>query len=567
MKSKKTNLKIVLFLISLMVVSCQEMEMEKDLGVDDKLLWSNPGYINSYMVDLISMMPNGFSPDELGQGIFYANATDEAENSNPSAQVQDFNTGNIDPTSEMVNQVWNKYYNGIYKVNLFLHKTDTLNLDHYVPEQRDLYLKSIEKYRSEARFLRALFYYELIKRFGGVVLLGDTYIAEYKDISQVSFTSARSSFAECADYIINECDDLLDIGGLPLSEAEAQGRPNLIAIMTLKCKTLGFKASTSYNTAIQEGSTEQREIWTQVVVLAKEIVNMKPIILGPYNTYNGTGSEVILGYRLQYINFLERINYPIGCEGVYTTGSTNPTQKLVDAFRMQNGMKIDEPGSGYDPENPYQNRDSRLLLTVIPNGTQWYERNVVPREIEVFAGGRDGMDRYCGTRTGYYLRKYINPSLDLRQNYGENRVWPIFRYADVHLLWAEGLNELFGPQETGGTGNSATAILNRLITQSAGLPRLNSSDYTQESMRERIREESFIELAFENHRAWNLRRWGIATEVLNSPVYRMKVTKDADGYIHYEKEKLEERYFDERMMLYPIPQRAVNNGLEQNPYW
>ncbi|MCF8226238.1 MAG: RagB/SusD family nutrient uptake outer membrane protein [Bacteroidales bacterium] len=566
MKSKKITPIIIPFLLMIANLSCQKMEMEQDLGVDDNLLWNNPGYINSYVIDLISMMPNGFSPDELEQGIFFANTTDEAENSNPSAWVQNYNTGNLSPSSEVVSRVWNKYYNGIYKANLLLQKTETLDLEHFAPDQQALYLKNIEKYRYEARFLRSLFYYELIKRFGGIVLVGDSYIENYGDLMQTDIITSRSSFEACADYIIDECDDLIR-STLPLSEMEAQGRPNLIAVLSLKLKTLSFKASPFYNTAIKQDSPEQAAIWRQVVSLAKEIVSIKPVSIAPYDTYNGTTSEVILGYRLQYINFLERINYPVGSEGVYTNGSTNPTQNLVDAFRMQNGMRIDEPGSGYDPDNPYLDRDRRFYLTVIPNGTTWYERSIVPREIEVFPGGRDGTDRYCGTKTGYYLKKFINPWLDLRQNHGENRVWPIFRYTDILLLWAEGLNELYGPADAGGTGNTATAILNRVVTGSGGLPALTASDFTKESMRERIREESFVELAFENQRAWNLRRWGTAMEVLNSPVYKMSVTKNQDGTIQYEKIKLEDRLFDERMMLYPIPQRAVNNGLEQNPYW
>ena len=90
---------------------------------------------------------------------------------------------------------------------------------------------------------------------------------------------------------------------------------------------------------------------------------------------------------------------------------------------------------------------------------------------------------------------------------------------------------------------------------------------TKEELRERIREERFIELAFEGQRAWDLRRWGIADEVLNQAVYRMDVTKNADGTFTYEKQMLEERFFEERMNLYPIPQRDVNNGLTQNEGW
>ena len=565
----KRTIRITTFILafSLLLFSCQEMEMEQGLGVDDELMWENPSYVNQYMVDLISMMPNGFNPSGFSQGVLYAGATDEAENANPSASIQDFNSGNWNSVSGP-EQIWDKYYHGIYKVNLFLEKASHITYETYAPEQRNLFLNSLEKYKAEARFLRALYYYELMKRFGGVVLVGDAFVEDFDDLSKPEFREGRSSLAESVDYIVGECDTIIDNHMLPLlDEGADQGRPNGTAAKALKCKALTFKASPVYNSSITEGSAEQEEVWEQVLLTAQDIAFDRIFSFGPYDLYDGTSPEVILGHRVKNIGYLERVNFPVGSEGVNTTGSTNPTQDLVDSYRMLSGMAIDEPGSGYDPENPYEGRDHRLHQTVLFNGSEWNERNVEPRTIEIYRGGRDGMDRQYGTKTGYYLKKFIDPTLDLRQGQGSNREWPIFRFADIVLIWAEAANELYGPTTRGESYLTATTILNQTITRHGGLPELPLHGISQEEFRERIREERFIELAFENKRAWDLRRWGLATEVLNEPVHKMEVTMNADSTMNYERQMLEDRYFEQRMNLYPIPQRAVNNGLEQNPGW
>ena len=552
---------------ALFFTACQKLTMEPETGITDDLMWENPAYIDNYMTDLISEMPNGFDPAEFNQGIFYANTTDEAENSNPLATVQNMNSGNYQANG-LTDAVWNKYYHAIYKVNLFLESVKTTTYSTYDPETRNLKLDRLEYYKSEARFLRALYYYELIRHYGGVVLIRDNTVQSIDDLENEAFSKGRSSFTDCAEYIIGECDYIINNHLLPLlDEGADQGRPNGTAAKALKCKTQLLVASPVYNSSITEGSAAQMDYWKAVAATAQDIAFDKIFSFGPYNKFDGTSPEVILGYRQKNVNFIEQVNFPVGAEGVNKVGSTNPTQNLVDAFRMLNGKKIDEPGSGYDPDHPYEGRDNRLLHTVIVNGSNWEERNVQSRIVEIFKGGRDGMDRDYGTKTGYYLRKYLNPTLDLRQGQGSNREWPIFRFADIVLIWAEAVNEVWGPATLGDSYLTATTILNQTVVRHGGLPEIPLSGVSQEALRERIREERFIELSFEGQRAWDLRRWGIAKEVLNQPIYKMDVTRNSDGSYKYQKMKLEDRYFDERMNLYPVPQRDVNNGLVQNSGW
>ncbi len=552
----------------LLFSACADLEMEQDTGITNDLLWSNPSYVDDYVVDLISMMPSGFNTTEFGW-TFYANVTDEAENSNPLSNVNKINTGNWNSFTEFTNNTWNKYYSGIYKANLFLEKVESITFENFAPDIRTDYLNRLDYLKAEVRFIRALYYYELIKHYGGVVLIGDKVLKDLADLNDGNQSLSRSSFVACANYIISECDYIIDNELLPLLDQGAdQGRPNGTATKALKCKTQLLLASPVYNVEITEGSSAQMDYWKDVAATAEDIAFDRIFSFGPYDVYNGTSPEVILGYRHRNLNQLERRNFPIGSEGVnVASGSTNPTQNLVNAYRMKNGKKIDDPDSGYDPANPYENRDNRFYQTIIYNGSDWLERNTEPRTIDIFRGGRDGMDRDYGTRTGYYLKKYIDTTLDLRQGQGSNREWPIFRFSDIILIWAEAVNEVWGPIDRGNSYLTATTILNQTIVRHGGLEELPLSGISQSVLRERIREERFIELAFENQRAWDLRRWGIAHEVLSQPVYKVDVTRNSDGSFNYEKMKLEDRYFEERMNFYPIPQRDVNNGLVQNIGW
>lgn len=565
----KNYIKISSFLTILILLfsACQKLDMEQDTGVTDDLMWNNPTYIDRYMVDLLSEMPNGFNPEGFSNGVFYANATDEAENANPLAGIQNMNSGNWNSTSNS-DAVWAKYYNAIYKVNLFLEKTKETTYETFEPGARAIQLETLEYYKSEARFFRTLYYYELIKHYGGVVLVGDAAVHNIADLQNAEYKVDRSSFEECAQYIIDECNYLIDNEMLPLiDEGADQGRPNGTATKAIKCKTLLLLTSPVYNQSLTDGSEAQKLYWKEVLDIAQEIAFDRVFTFGPYDQFDGTSPEIILGYRQKNVNFLEKTNFPIGAEGVNTVGGTNPTQNLVDNYRMLNGKKIDEPGSGYNPANPYDGRDQRLLHTVIVNGSNWDERNTESRIVESFKGGRDGMDRAYGTKTGYYLRKYLDPSIDLRQGQTSNREWPVFRFADIVLIWAEAANELYGPSDLGESYLTATTLLNQTVVRHGGLPEIQLGSLTKEEFRERIREERFIEFAFENQRAWDLRRWGIATEVLNQPVYKVDITKNENGTYTYQKQKLEERYFESRMNLYPIPQRDVNNGITQNIGW
>jgi hypothetical protein len=262
---------------------------------------------------------------------------------------------------------------------------------------------------------------------------------------------------------------------------------------------------------------------------------------------------------------VERNNAPVGFGAPNLSyGYVSPTQELVDAFPAANGRPITDPVSGYVVSNPYVNRDPRLGWTVFFNGSRW-----LGRAVETFNGG---LDRPAGiqtqTRTGYYMRKFMADLSNATAYSNQTHNFPIFRYAEILLNYAEALNE---------TGNTTEAF-NQLkaIRLRAGIPLGTTAGFqhglpvnmTQAEMRNVIRNERRIELAFEEHRFWDIRRWKIAETVVNREVSGIRATQAGAGVFTYAVEPVDRLYFNpQKHYFYPIPfaEISANPNLVQNP--
>jgi hypothetical protein len=279
---------------------------------------------------------------------------------------------------------------------------------------------------------------------------------------------------------------------------------------------------------------------------------------------------------------IEVTNSPIGYSyqssggGLTTTdGRTSPSQNLVDAFLTADGKSIYkdyDPEQGYDPESgyneqdPYINRDPRLNSFIFCNGSRWLNKRV-----ETFDGGAHrNVSQGITTRTGYYLKKFLgsNENTNLFTAYYHH--YQIFRYAEILLNYAEALNES-DPSKKAEIESCLIALRKRAgiapgSDDRYGLP----ATYSQERMRRIIRNERRIELCFEEHRFWDVRRWKIAENVLNKPVKGVRITRQSDGSYTYVYEDVATASFKAPTMYwYPIPrvERWGNKALEQNPGW
>ena len=504
------------------------------------------------------------------QNAMLASASDEADHAEPTADIHKFNTGTWNAVSNP-EDCWAHFYQGIRRANLFLEKSvdykQIIYRDTTDPANKATYeanVQDIAWLRAEVRVLRALYYFELIKRYGGVPIVDRTSYTD-EELTQ----KPRSTFDSCVNYIVRECDEAfpeLKDTWVGFSSEKWRGRITKGVALALKARTLLYAASPLHN------PSNDLSKWAAAAEAAHKVIELGRYAL--HNNYQGLfrlgngadgNPEVIFAIQAGASNTFERLNYPVG----YTQGgqgSTSPSQNLVDAYEMKTtGMMINEPGSGYDPANPYANRDPRLGYSILTNNVTFKGRPVEP-----WVGGLDGLGKLRATTTGYYLRKFVDESLNLEQNTSSVHVWILFRYAEVLLNYAEAMNEAYGPEVTQGYCMTAKMAVD-LVRQRPGvaMPVLPPG-LSQEEMRERIRNERRVELAFEEHRFFDVRRWKIASITENMPIMAMRIEKKSDGTFDYKVVKAEDRIFYNKMYLYPIPEVEVlksKGALQQNPEW
>lgn len=574
---------LIILIISL--ISCEDYlnrELSTDLSYNE--VTKGYAYSRARVASIYTDLQSGFL---YVDGAMMASASDEAEHTLETSDIQKFNYGSWNATSNPDN-VWSAYYKGIRKANQFLVSADSINLDIYkydpLPAQQAVYksrLAEIKQWKYEVRFLRAYFYFELVKRYGGVPLLTSALSID-DNVNEIE----RKSLQECIQYISDECDSAAKVLPVVYSATDL-GRATKGAALALKSRMLLYAASDLFNTTSWAGGYANPELislsgdrqarWQAAAAAAKAVIDLAGTgytMSTSGSSYNNlfsattfSNNEVIFCRRNGGTNTFEKANYSVG----YDLGQsgTTPSQNLVDAYEMKTtGKPISDATSGYDSLNPYLNRDPRLGMTVIFNNTTWKSR-----PIESWTGGRDGKGVTNATRTGYYLKKYVNEGLNLITNTTSVHSWVIFRLPEMYLNYAEALNE-------SSPGHADIKIYVDKVRQRSGvaMPVLPTG-LSQEQMRDRIRNERRVEFAFEDHRFWDVRRWMIAPEVLSAPLKGMSITMTSPANptavppvpatFSYSKINVENRVFSPKMYFYPIPQNEIfiSKSLIQNPLW
>ena len=488
----------------------------------------------------------------IGNAVLDA-ATDDATSSAVNSTIEAMQTGRWGIAGNS-DDAWESSYKNIRKCNVFLSNIGPVP----VPEPAKTYWKA------EARFLRAMFYFELIKRYSGVPLIGDKVFSLTDDLYP-----ARNTFDACVTYIVSECDAIKDLLRTDPVVAADFGRATKGAALALKSRVLLYAASPLNNT------TNDASKWQAAADAAKDVMNLNVFQLHtPLNTLfiTRTSNEIIFSFQRGKTDDLEKALAPVGyLAPTASNGYVSPSQNLVDAFPSANGRAIDDPGNTtYNPANPYANRDPRLALTVFTNGSMWLKRAV-----ETFEGGKDKPGgSVTQTRTGYYMRKFLGNFNTATAYSTQDHNYTIFRYAEILLNYAEAINEA-------GVGTQQTEAFNQLkaIRQRAGIAIGSTAGYqyglkttmTQDELREAIRLERRIEMAFEEQRYWDVRRWKIAEQVwTNKAVRGVTITKDpVTNELTYQPSIVVNMVFAPKMYLYPIPYHEIiaNPNLTQNPGW
>jgi len=506
-----------------------------------------------------------------------SSATDESDFSIEKNSIYKFNVGSWNAYDNPDN-IWTSSYQGIRRANMFLESADSVDLDLYkydpTPSTQLVYqsrLADIKTWKYEVRFLRAFYYFELLKRYGGVPLFTSTVNVD-KDISNIK----RNTLSECIQFVSDECDSAASV--LPLIyplEADL-GRATKGATLALKSRLLLYAASDLFNSpglwapnyeipTLISVTGDRKTKWEAAANAAKALIDLNGTnySLSSYSSLFGStnfnNSEVIFRRTYGNVNDFEKINTPIGYD--LGQGGTNPSQNLVDEYEVIVNSSTSVPFDWNNPThsaNPYANRDPRLAMTILTNGTV-----IKSRPIETWYGGLDGKPIDRATKTGYYLKKYNDTSLDLVQGKTSMHSWVVFRLAEMYLNYAEALNEA-------DPGNADIKKYIDLVRKRSGvnMPALPTG-LSQSQMRDAIRHERRIEFAFEDHRFWDVRRWMLGEEYFNTPLKGVEITKKSIGTFNYNVIEVEKRVFEPKMYLYPIPQSElyVAKGLVQNPLW
>lgn len=540
--------------------SCNDfLDREEDSFIDKTATFDSYNRTKQYLTYAYSLLPEGLN--RFSGGALLGAATDDACFAIESSNIQQFNNGSWNALNNPDN-VWDRYFAGIAKCCTLLENSNHVNLDisRLDPAKRVEYennLKDIRMWRAEAHFLRAYFSFELLKRYGPIPIIKSTL-----DINKDYSDTPRPTMKEVVEFIAKDCDMAAD--SLELTPwrnmNDAFGRATKGAALALKSRLLLYAASPLYvdfGDIDEANKPSDAALWKAAADVAKAVIDLNQYELAPaYDDLfknDFQNKEYIFVRRYPSNSDFEKSNFPVSYGG---KGGTNPSQNLIDDYEMLDGTAFDWS----DPvkaAHPFENRDERLLATVLMNGVLFKGKRIA-----TYPGGADAMPNPNATKTGYYLRKFLNENVNIQTGGGsDGHVVPLFRLAEIYLNYAEALNE-YDP-----TNPDIAVYLNK-IRERVSLPDVPSG-LTQEQMRTLIHHERRVELAFEEHRFWDVRRWKVASSTLGAPVKGVKITQDDAGNFTYSPVQVEQRVFQPKMYWYPIPQSEVLklHHWEQNKGW
>lgn len=548
-----------------LMVSCADLDYHEYTTYDKNYVFTDFDRTAGVVTDIYSFLDSDIPTDGS-----LCSACDESEYAWSWSSVFGYTDGRWSPSNPYSR--WD--FAGIRRANFFL--TEYVNADFSelkYDKDYEAEMKRFNRYPYEVRFLRAYFYFNLARAYGDVPLI--TKVLTEDEANQVT----RTPVAEVFDFIVKECDAILEADQLPVRYSDLVGdaangsstdggRVTKQAVMALKARTLLYWASPLFN------KESNSDLWRQAAQANKDVIDFctaNGISLGKYSEIWGTNNwqagEMIFVRRVGDMNWPETTNFPVGMEN--GNSGNCPTQTLIDAYEMQaTGLAWDEPGSGYDQTDPYAGRDPRLAMTIAVNGDKWPDTN--PNPLETYQGGRNGLPLAGATPTGYYLKKYLDKTIDISTSTGSGSTrhnWVTYRLGEFYLNYAEAVFNYLGSADatdatfTMSAVDAVNVVRSRSDVNMPGFPTgLSNDEFTEKYRRERM-----VELAFEGHRFWDVRRWKDGAS--QRSIIEMQITKNGDRYTYNRVPK--SRYWDDKMYLFPIPDSEIrkNPNLTQNPGW
>ncbi len=558
--NKKVATGVVSFLLPLtscLFFACSSQMDYKEFSVFDEAYMQKKferagGFLSTIYADLDSDFGNY-------NGACLASATDEAVYSHDGNAIESFFNGAWSPTNPN-SSIWTTCYHGISYCNLFLDEFTGLTFEDYKLDKNFMAeMYQYNNYQWEARWARAYFYFELVRQYGGVPLKTTNMSPEEAN------RLPRATADEVFKFIDDECvaikdsitKDYGDLGGLAMTPAN-NGRANNLAVLALRARAALYHASPLFN------PDNNQELWRQAAETNKAVIDAcvargmklspdyKALFIGNTSWSDPNPvAEIIFGRRMPTENRnFETYNFPVGMSGAGAGGGGGncPSQNLVEA---------------------YEDGDKRFAVSVACNGDSWPNANTQP--LETFVGGVNGLPTTYGTPTGYYLKKYVNETVQIAGS-GANtckHVWVTFRLAEFYLNYAEAMLNLSGSgyQPASGFTMTAESAINT-VRKRAGLAGI-AKDLSAADFKAQYEKERFVELAFEGHRFFDVRRWKEADKYFKT-IYGVEIINNGDGTFTETKKVVQNRQWEDKMYLFPIPQSDIlksGGALDQNPGW
>lgn len=558
---------------------------------------------NQFLANVYSRIPDEYGQRDAGGGQnagVWTCASDEAEITWQDRVANNINNGSWDASSGIVDSYWANYYQGIRAASIFLQKADGIS---------GLSGDQIKMHKAEARALRAIFYFYLMRIYGPLVLMGETPVPV-----DANLQVPRNSYDECTSYVTTELQTAAqDLPTQYASNDQDGGRITKGVALAIRAQALLYAASPLFNGNTDYAALKNKDgkqlisqtydanKWKTAADAYHDFISQfVPSVYdlnvemnnGVIDAYMSCKDAIIKDWNKEaiFIRVASSVGpwqyaltpYHNGAPGGNDSrGGTaiDATQNMVDAFFTANGRSIDDPLSGYvssgysnfqaplDDQvraiyNPWVNREPRFYVNITYNGSLWLDTQNGEIHTEFFYHGNSGHSQTSNdySRTGYVARKAMG--------FGawnvNNRTLPLLRLAEVYLNYAECLNE-------SDPANPDILKYLNLIRDRAGIPEYGSASLaapaTQDDMRMALRKERRVELAFENNRYFDVRRWKIAEQTDNGPMYGLNIDFDLPDFLNVV--VFENRVFKKQHYLFPLPSNDVNNDkqLVQNTGW
>jgi len=536
----------------------------------EEFVWDNPSFSRGVLFQTYKDIPWTF---RMYSNQFTEVATDDAVSNNASSAMRNLGLGSLSATYNPMDK-WSTWYRWIRALNTFLENgvttknpDGTLNIPIYDTDSLTN-ARLIERYTGEAIFMRAWFHFNLLRLYGGTAANNEVLgVPVVKTIltEDESFALARNTYKETVEAIKEDCDEAMQYlpeeykGADVVTGAQNTGAPTKNACRALKAMAYAFAASEAYQAV---PSSDAALYLSEVLIDLDGALNSDALPTRSYS--NPEDADVIWRSRFFADYSFEIQNFP---PSFYGNGETNPSQNLVDSYYDINGYPITHESSVYDPSAPYANRENRLYADI------WYDGSAIKGvTIDTYIGGKDSRSHYPvkGTKTGYYLKKFSSPDVELDpvQKGRVNSFNVMLGKTNLYLYLAEALHDMGYTNTASEYGVSAKDILAKVRKRAGFSP----DPYLEEqatlggqSFTDFIRNERRVELCFENHRFWDLRRWNLPVDGV--VVRGMEITLQGDGTKSYNTVDVETRRFMSSSIPLPYHDVSLMPDLIQNKGW